>query len=223
MMSKFLIKKIVESQYGGNKNKIKVFNFYLLFENLLFEIDDLVKKLKSLSFEVYNGVEEIIIDEFDFLQKSGKQSVYKDGKLYVVNTKNLEETFASIVHELAHVIENYRRNDFFSDGLIKKEFLQKRLILYKILEDYFPEINLEKNYFLTINYNKIFDNFLVNEIGYGKLQTIAKKLFVSPYSIVSLSEYFACCFEKILCSSYEEEKYFKNLCPMVYNKITAML
>ena len=216
-------KKLYDKKEEEKKTHL-VHNFKLIVDQKSsFDVGLLAKNLESkLPYQITAGINEIIIGEFDFLQNSGKESVYKSGTIYVVNTKSFEETYSAIVHEIAHVLENYRIKELYSDGKLKSEFLKKRLYLYNLIEGYFPEINLDKNYYINIKYNKTFDDFIIHDIGYGKLETISSKLFISPYAATSLSEYFARNFEEYYSLSYERKKYLAEISPMVYSKIANL-
>jgi hypothetical protein len=179
---------------------------------------------KRIPEQLFDGIEEIIIGNFDFLINSAKESVYKDGKIYITNNKkDEEEIYTAIIHELAHALEQYRAKELFFDGEMKKEFIRKRLKLYQIINNYYEEINLDKNYYVFSNYSPEFDDFLIYDIGYGKLGILTDGLFISPYAITSLSEYFARNFEEFFSNSYERKKYLTKVSPVVYNKIVSII
>ena len=60
------------------------------------------------------------------------------------------------------------------------------------------------------------DDLLYNEIGYDKLSLIIPGLFISPYSITSIREYFANGLEEYLLG---EADHIKNISPALYSKI----
>ena len=90
----------------------------------------------------------------------------------------------------------------------------KRSRLKRILEN--QGYNIADLDFLETEYNEEFDNFLYNDIGYDALQMLAVELFLDPYSITSLREYFATGFEEYYL---ENRLYLKDLSPYVYKKL----
>ena len=60
------------------------------------------------------------------------------------------------------------------------------------------------------------DDLLYKEIGYDKLSLIIPGLFMSPYSITSIREYFANGMEEYLLG---EPQMLKKVSPTLYNKI----
>ena len=69
---------------------------------------------------------------------------------------------------------------------------------------------------LNIEYSEEFDEFLYKSIGYEKLANISTGLFVSPYGITSLREYFANGFEEYFI---RDPFYLKKISPQIFNKI----
>ena len=58
------------------------------------------------------------------------------------------------------------------------------------------DITLTPHLYDFTEYNKKFDNFFANEVGYPTLLSLTMGLFVSPYGATSIQEYFANGFEK---------------------------
>ena len=70
--------------------------------------------------------------------------------------------------------------------------------------------------FLTATYDYDFDMFLFQDIGYPVLETLTLGLFLSPYSVTSINEYFAVGFENFYM---DESNYVKKICPILLEKI----
>ena len=79
---------------------------------------------------------------------------------------------------------------------------------------------LKKVNFFNESYNKEFDDYLMNTIGYDKLRYFTKDLFLDVYSITSLSEYFATGFEKYFFGNVID---LKAVCPYLYKKISYLI
>ena len=73
--------------------------------------------------------------------------------------------------------------------------------------------------FFNEEYNKEFDNFLLNVIGYEKLSGYIDGLFLAPYSITSLGEYFAKGFEDYFL---KDKSYLSSVCPYLFKKINFL-
>jgi len=63
------------------------------------------------------------------------------------------------------------------------------------------------------------DNFLYKQIGYEKLEIFLSGLFIRPYSITSLNEYFATGFEEYYLGDRRD---LKKISPKLYNKFNEI-
>ena len=122
-----------------------------------------------------------------------------------------------IIHELGHAVEQKYYEPLFEDQEIKNEYFGK----IKKLKNYiiFEGLPLKKVNFFNESYNKEFDDYLMNTIGYDKLRYFTKDLFLDVYSITSLSEYFATGFEDYFSGN---KKTLKNTCPILFSKIDEL-
>ena len=66
------------------------------------------------------------------------------------------------------------------------------------------------------DYEKKIDIFLHKTVGYDILASVIDGIFVSPYSVTSLREYWAKGFEHYLLGKSLE---LKKICPVLYSKI----
>ena len=165
------------------------------------------------------NIEVIYVGKFDFLDKKEMNAMYKDSALYISNDQDDEEDMVDdIIHEIAHAVEEKYGFEIYDDDKIKEEFIGKRKKLFSLLKayDYLPDLRL----FLNTEYSKDFDDYLYKEIGYPKLEQISMNLFISPYSITSLREYFAIGLEAFFLNNKKE---LKNICPQLYYKIEEVV
>ena len=144
--------------------------------------------------------------------------MYSDSAIYISNVQdNNDDLKDDVVHELAHAVEEKYGQFLYSDEQIKNEFLLKRSRLKRILENQGYDIsNLD---FFETEYNEEFDSFLYKEVGYDILQLLAVNLFIAPYSVTSLKEYFARGFEEYYLGNI---LYLKDLSPYVYKKLSLL-
>mgnify|MGYP003112031532 CR=1 FL=1 len=145
-------------------------------------------------------------------------AMYKDGVLYISNLQADEaDMLDDIIHEIAHAVEDNNRDLIYGDQRLMVEFLGKRKRLYSILKNDGYSVTMEE--FLNTNYNEDFDMFLYQDIGYSRLSNLVMGLFPGPYSITSLSEYFAVGFERYYM---KEGKNLSKICPILIKKIDLL-
>jgi len=207
-----LLEYIVNKQKSNNKsllfNKIDV---EVLLEN--FDIHEVINKIEKLIPKYFfDGIEKILIG--DFRNKEHNRSFYKDGIIYV-STNNQEDVLRDISHELSHFL--FEKYTIFEDVLISEEFMGKRRRLFDNL--LYSGYNPPRELFARSDYNKQFDDYLHNDIGYGKLTPHIVGLFPDPYSVTSLEEYVSTCFEFFFI---KDRDYVKKICPAtckVFNRL----
>jgi len=163
-------------------------------------------------------IDIVYIGQFDFLDEREVNAMYADGALYISNIQDDEADLKDdIVHEIAHAVEEKYGQFLYSDEKIKNEFLLKRSRLERILS--FQEYDVTDLNFLETEYDENFDNFLHKEVGYDTLRMLAVDLFLGPYSVTSLREYFASGFEEYYL---ENRLYLKELSPYIYRKLSLL-
>jgi len=206
-----------------NKNPIQEYrigNMVLLVKKSFtgnVDINNIIKTLKTLPLTILNTTNTISVGDFSFLKKRQVDALYYDSMIYITNEQENEKDFCkNLIHELAHGCEETYYNDIYEDGIIKQEFLAKRLKMYEILTAY-GFTDLSKEHFLNPEYEEKFDLYLYKNIGYDKLHTLVGGIFVSPYAATSLREYFANGFENYFLKSPEE---VSKISPALFGKIT---
>ena len=163
-------------------------------------------------------VDVIYIGEFDFLIKREVNSIYMDGAIYTTNEQGGPQDLKDdLVHEISHAVEDNHKQFIYGDGTIENEYFGKIKRLKALLthEGY----NTNSVHFFNTKLNKDFDDFLYKEVGYGPLRVLTDGLFLAPYSVTSLQEYWARGFEEYYLG---ERSYLKTLCPYIYNKLQLL-
>tara|TARA_Y100000310_G_scaffold324697_1_gene386918 strand:+ start:269 stop:886 length:618 start_codon:yes stop_codon:yes gene_type:complete len=154
----------------------------------------------------------------DFKELDGRNAAFTNGAIYITaNEPTNFDMLENFVHEVAHSLESARGGEIYDDNLIN-EFLGKRKRLRSILEAEGFEIN-PLLYDMT-EYNKKFDEFLSDVVGYPTLLNLTMGLFVSPYGATSMQEYFANGFEKYFLDS---PRLVRDISPALYQKIDSIL
>jgi len=185
-----------------------------------FDILHVLKKVENLipSHFVYN-IDSIIVGQFDELIDREVNAMYREGTLYITNDQTDEDDMVDdVIHEIAHAVEEMAKQELYDDNQIKNEFLGKRKRLYSIVKNENFDVRMED--FLNIDYSVGFDDFLYKEVGYPLLASLSMGLFVSPYAVTSLREYFAIGFEEY---HLKDREYLKKISPKLYFKIEELL
>jgi hypothetical protein len=169
-----------------------------------------------LPASLLEGVEVVYIGNFSDLD--GRNAAFSNAAIYM--TANEPTTFdmlENFVHETAHSLEGTYGWQIYDDEL-KDEFLGKRQRLYHLLtaEGFYVNPKL----YNFIEYNKTFDEFLAQEVGYPTLLNITMGLFVSPYGATSLQEYFANGFEKYFL---DDPSVVRAVSPILCQKIEEII
>jgi len=173
---------------------------------------DVAKRLPKIYLKYIQAVR---IGIFEEMLERELNALYKDGVLYVSNMQdNNTDMLDDIIHEIAHAVEEHNHDLVYGDEKVLLEFLGKRKRLYELLKSEGYDVTIEQ--FLTTTYDYDFDMFLFQDIGYPVLETLTLGLFLSPYSVTSINEYFAVGFENFYM---DESIYVKKICPILLEKI----
>jgi len=173
---------------------------------------------KKVPQELFYGVDVIYVAHLPEFDEREINAVYKDAAIYITNHQDNDmDMLDDIIHELAHATEAVFHEKIYEDGDIEIEFLAKRKRLYRILKNEGYAVDFHD--FLDINYNKDFDFYLYDDVGYGALEGYGQGCFLSPYSATSLREYYATAFTDYFL--YDRDA-VKRICPAAYSKIKSL-
>ncbi len=221
------VKYIKDSLNKSNKKNREYFLFssipVLIKDYITDESISLVKVLNliqnNIPKKLFANLDIIYIGQFPELDAKNVESVYMDGAIYLSNNIIDEETlYKSIVHELAHNLEEFYQEQIYADEKIISEFINKRKTLRSILES--NNIFCKPVLYLKLEVEEEFDNFLYKTVGYDRLALLTANIFLSPYAATSLREYFSNGFEHYYSDINPE--YFNKLCPKLYFKISSL-
>lgn len=161
------------------------------------------------------NIDVIYIGDFEPLNVRQVQSLFENGLIYLSNKIESEkELILSLIHETAHAFEEINGDFIYDNGEIEQEFLAKRLTLFNILKSH--NFDPPTEYFKISRFIPEFDHYLNNIVGYKTLENMSNGLFLSPYGITSLREYFANAFEKFFSG---QPHLVKNISPAIYRKL----
>jgi len=207
---------------------------YTIYENIPFIVKDplpdgiemskIIKTLESyLPSKFAQNVDSIYIGQFEELIEREITSMWKDGAIFVDNEQESnDDIIEDIVHEFAHASEEAYQFEIYSDDSIEYEFILKRRHLYDILVSHDVEYVPAQEVFMSLGYDKEFDEYLYKTIGYEKLTWMTMGLFMSPYGATSVREYFANGFEEYFSPDGDRSE-LKMISPSIYNKIEQLM
>lgn len=217
-MREYVKRKLYESKL----NK-KIFNTNVSIKDDLpdgFDLNKVILKIEELvPYYCFSNVDKVYIGDFPELTDRSMNAAFAENVIYVTNHQESESDMVDdVVHELAHAVEEANSGDIYSDGLIEREFMSKRKMLFSDLESEGYEVPDE--FLHNSNFVQEVDDFLFMEVGYPTLEAMTSDYFLLPYSITSIREYWATGFEFYFYGKYD---IVKTLCPNVYKKIKEVL
>jgi len=220
------IEKIIAESLKKQKEQQKEFTlfgkFFYLKDPFLQPIDiqSVINEIEStVPIHLFNEVDEILVGNFDFLLDRSIEAAYKDGAIYIINQLYTEkDLLENIIHEASHSLEYTYGQFIYVDRKMQSEFLGKRNRLKHILQAEGYEVDLYD--FKNTEYEEEFDTFLYKEVGYVALDNLARGLFVSPYAITSMREYWAVGFEDYFIGDRE---YVQKISPQLFSKIEGVI
>tara|TARA_R110000824_G_scaffold72872_2_gene185630 strand:- start:14 stop:682 length:669 start_codon:yes stop_codon:yes gene_type:complete len=163
------------------------------------------------------GVDVIYVGQFEDLIKRDVNAIYEDGAIYLTNIQDNEmDIIDDIIHEIAHAAEKEYAAMIYS-GPLEREFLGKRRRLYSVLKAEGYEVT--PTFRVKLEYDRGIDEFLYQDVGYGKLNNLVNGLLPSAYAATSLREYFAICFEEYFMGDVQ---YLKSICPIAFEVIESL-
>ena len=167
-----------------------------------------------------NEVDMIYVGQFKDFEDRDINSMFKDASIFVTNQQDDDDDMIDdIVHEVAHSLEKSEFGSYiYGDASVELEFLGKRKRLYFIMKEHGLNVNSER--FMNMNYSQKFDDYLYRQVGYEGLANLAMGLFINPYSITDIREYFATGFAEYLMGDRE---YLRTISPFLYKKIEELV
>ena len=214
----------MSSYIKNSLNKLKQYSLYnninILIKDSLpdnIDINQIIKKIEYIipNHLVYN-LDSIYIGNFEHLNDREVGSVYEDGTIYITNALfDEDQLIEHIVHEIAHLVEETSPDILYTDGKLETEFLGKRSRLERMIM--YQGIDIDHIDFFDPEHSKEMDDFLYKELGYEKLNNFTNGLFITPYAVTSLREYFATAFEDYYLNNKPHR--VKDINPEAYKKL----
>ena len=206
-----------------DRNEYMLFNVPVYVINKFpsnIKINNILDSVKDIiDIKYLDGLETIYIGDFKDLNRRDIQSMLKDDAIWISsnNVKNVITeplVVENIIHEIAHLVEEKYQSQIYGDGKLEREYDSKKNRLFHLLKNEGYDIDLDL--FFSDDMLKEFDNFLYKVVGYDKISLLTAGLFLSPYSITTVREYFA---TGMLDYLTDDESYIKEISPVLYSKI----
>lgn len=226
-----VIKQYIKESASRVKKNLK--SFHMLNGKVLVTVKDTLPKdfniqatfkavESRLPEKLFFLIDHIIIGDHPIFKQKKVNAYYRENTLFITpDQKDSMDMVDDIIHEIAHVIEDHYHDQIYGDRAIEEEFLTKRALLLDILKQS-GYINKEDiKLFKGLKFNDVFDNLLYKKIGYPVLSKLITNLFLGPYSITSIREYFAVAFEEYF-TDYIGAKEARKVCPEVFKKIKML-
>jgi hypothetical protein len=173
---------------------------------------------KRIPRYLMSEVDAVYVGDFPEINMREVESVYMNGAIFISNKQASEDMMASsIMHEIAHSVEETFEQDIYGDMEIIDEFRVKRKMLRQLLEK--QNIKCNSILFLNTSYSEELDNFFYKTVGYEMLSKLTTGLFASPYACTSLREYFGNGFEIYFNG---ERNYLEKISPKLWIKINML-
>ena len=183
------------------------------------DVDIVFKQITSvLPPHFIRLVDVVYIGSFDFFEDREINSLYMDGAIYVSNEQDDNNDMKDdVIHEIGHALEDKHHDFIYGDEKVEDEYFAKLKKLKKVLEH--EGYSVETFSFFNLEYDPEFDDFLFKQVGYEKLQNLSGGMFLTPYSITSLREYWATGFEEYFLGNRLD---LKNVCPYINKKLSML-
>ncbi len=184
-------------------------------------VEKVIAKVESsIPNHLLSEIEMIIFGWFDEFEERSLNAFYDGGTLYISNIQDdFMDMYDDLIHEISHSLEEPHGYFLYGDKKIENEFLKKRKYVHDILWNMGYKIPL--SVFMDSEYNKELDMFLYEKIGYDKLATAIAGVFITPYSITSLREYFATGFTEFYLHP-DEHGFLQKVSPELYKKLVLL-
>jgi hypothetical protein len=185
------------------------------------DVEKVINKVESIvPIHLLSEVEMVIVGWFDEFEERSLNAFYDSGTLYISNIQDdFEDMYDDLIHEISHSLEEPHGYFLYGDKKIEKEFLRKRKYLHDIL--WKMGYKIPASMFMDPEYNKEFDMFLYEKVGYDKLSTALAGIFITPYAATSLREYFATGFTEFY-THIDDHAFFKKVSPELYKKLILL-
>jgi len=175
---------------------------------------------KSLPSAYFRGLDAIYVMESPIFKKREINAFYRDAALFISpEQENEQDLVDDLVHEMAHHLETTHPEEIYGDTALTQEFRTKRKqVQFELASEGYNTQGLD---FSEVAYDKEFDVYMYKRVGYPKLRNLSSGIFLRPYAITSVREYFASGFEAYYLKGGKKEDLYR-VSPVLYNVIEKL-
>ena len=224
------IRQIIENSILQSK---KIKKEFLLFGRIMVfiqnplvsdfvDFDNIIGSLeKFIPPHLLEDIDIIYVGQYQDLIDRGLEALYQSGAIYRTNTLAEDiDYIENIIHESAHALEETHGMQIYGDGGVNSEFVAKRERLLGIIKAQgYDTSGLD---FSNSEYQQDLDDFLYKEVGYDSLNYLINGLFLNPYAVTSIREYFASGLEKYLLDGTKRDQ-LRKISPQLTRKIEELI
>ena len=224
------------------KDLISVFNIFDIDKRVFYLYDIPVVIKDSFSFIIQSKLTEILdrietkipkylllidsisIEYNDYFKNNSNVKTYFQNKQFFISTDFgiINDFYYQLFFGLLYNIAYNFHNVIFDDGLIEKEYVNKKLSLYKQFnKQLLQSQKLTVENFIDSKQNKFVINFLFKKLRQNYVNKIIDKLFPHSSSVYSLLDYFVVfCYISIL--GFKSQTDCEKMCPEAYEKYSIL-
>ena len=183
------------------------------------KIPELKKEIEStIPHQLFIGIRGIFIGDFEYLETRGATAISYNDSIFLTNKQeSVDDIVDDIAHEIGHFIEKKFFFNIHKNQSLEKEFLSKKKYSLALLKRTGANVDL---FDINTSHDEEVDNIITNHIGLHNLEKILSGVLVTPYSMVSLSEYFCEGLEYYLLN---DRFFLAKICPVLYNVIDTIV
>lgn len=168
---------------------------------------------------LFKDINNIFIGDFEYLKNRGATAISYQNSIFLTDAQdNIEDLVNDIAHELGHSLEKKFFHNIHKNNDLKREFLSKKKLAISILKS--MGFGFSPEHTCSPEYDKEIDDLLTNKIGLHNIEKEFANLVTTPYSLVSLSEYFS---EGLECFLLYDRFSLAKMCPVLYNVIDTIV
>lgn len=203
----------------------KIFNIYntsFFVSRLNLNLEEVKSDILKLPKFLFTEVNKIYIYDSDDLDNYDLDSSYGH-RIIKIDSSKIEtrtDLMKTLIHELYHSIQKEIKVTFnvqFENTCL--EYLKKKKNILDIFQADPRFKSPEESFYTELFYDDAFDQYLYKTITYPVLNNRLKDYFPSAYSITSIDEYIAVCFEIFF---FESRKWLRIYCPEVFELIETI-
>jgi len=224
------------------KDLISIFNISNLDKKIFYLYDIPVIVKDNFSFIIHSKLTEILdrietkipnylllidsisIEYNDYFKTNSNVKTYFQNRQFLISTDFgiVNDFYYQLLFGLLYNIAYNFQNVIFDDGLIEKEYVDKKLDLYRQFnKQLLKSQKLTIENFIDSKQNKFVINFLFKKLRQNYVNNIIDKLFPHSSSVYSLLDYFVVlCYIGIL--GIKSQTVCKKMCPAAYEKYTML-